>query len=175
MTSARALLAGRSWLAFALSVAVAAGLWSIVDFASTPTQAEASKNTGWHFRGNERCFMRKINKRRARHGLRKLEWDKQVGFVSRVHAKNMAGNKGVYHDGNLGSRVTHWRSLAQNTGGGGHCGKLFRSFWHSSVHKQNILGRWRHMGVGAKWRDGMQYVQMVFEHRRNPGNIYHRP
>ena len=34
--------------------------------------------TRYEFNALERCFMRKINYQRARHGLRRLGWDKQL-------------------------------------------------------------------------------------------------
>jgi hypothetical protein len=50
-----------------------------------------------------------------------------------------------------------------------------RAFLGSYEHRDNILGHWRFMGVGTKWRGHRLYVQQIFEARRNPGNVYHRP
>ncbi len=119
--------------------------------------------------------MRKINKVRARRGLRRLEADKHIGVVARRHAKQMASNYAVYHDGNLHDEITHWKSLGQNTGAGGRCRRLFWTFMRSSNHRANILGRWRFFGVGTDRRNGRLFVQQVFEWRYNPGNIYRFP
>jgi uncharacterized protein YkwD len=127
------------------------------------------------FHPSERCVMNKINDSRARNGMRRLKWDRQLGFVARQHAQVIAKAKGLWHDPDLGQTVTRWRRLAQNTGRGGPCRRIMRSFMNSSPHRANILGRWRFMGVGTQWRGGRLYVQQVFETRRNPGNIFHRP
>ena len=119
--------------------------------------------------------MHKINKHRGKHGLARLQRDKQMGVVARRHAKQMASNYSVYHDYNMDEEITHWKALGQNTGAGGGCRRLFWSFMKSSSHRQNILGRWRHFAVGADSRGGRLFVQQVFEWRYDPGNVYHYP
>ena len=123
----------------------------------------------------ERCFLRKINDFRRSKGKRRLDLDKQLAYVARRHARGMARNNGIYHDGNLGSTVTRWRRLGQNVGTGGGCRELFRAFRNSSGHRANILGTWKHVGVGTEWRGGRVFVMHVFQSRRNPGNVYHYP
>ncbi len=127
------------------------------------------------FNASEKCLMRKINRARRSHGMRGLEWDRQIGYVARRHALAMASSGSAYHDYQLGQKVTRWRRLGQNTGRGGKCPSIFRSFMDSSTHRANIFGRWRHVGVGATWSGGRLYVQQVFESRLNPGNIYSYP
>jgi uncharacterized protein YkwD len=129
----------------------------------------------YRYRHSEKCFMRKINEVRAAYGQRRLNWDKQLGYVARRHANVMANQGGVWHDQNLGRRVTRWKSLGQNTGAGGRCRKLFGSFMASAPHRANILGRWRFIGVGTRWEGHRLYVQTVFESRRNPGNVWSWP
>jgi uncharacterized protein YkwD len=138
--------------------------------------AEAGKrNPKYRYRAAEKCFMRKINEVRAAHGQRRLNWDKQLGYVARRHARTMARHGGVWHDQNLARRVTRWQRLGQNTGAGGKCPRLFRSFLASSPHRANILGRWRFVGVGTRWKNHRLYVQTVFESRRDPGNVWSWP
>jgi len=135
-----------------------------------------SRRRSFGFKHAERCVMKRINRRRARQGLHKLRWDKQLAYVARRHAKAMArAGGGIWHDSNLGQRVTRWRALGQNTGRGRRCRSLVKAFWRSSGHRANILGRWRYQGVGIKWRRGRLYVQQVFESRNNPGNVYTYP
>ncbi|HYO61286.1 MAG TPA: CAP domain-containing protein [Actinomycetota bacterium] len=137
---------------------------------------DASANSPkYRYRAAEKCFMRKVNRARAAHGQRRLNWDKHLGYVARRHANTMANQGGVWHDQNLGHRVTRWRSLGQNTGAGGKCRKLFRSFMSSAPHRANILGRWRFIGVGTQWKGNRLYVQTVFESKRNPGNVWSWP
>lgn len=130
---------------------------------------------GWNFNRKEQCMMNKINKVRARKGLARLRWDKQMGYVARRHARRMAESRAVYHDANFGNEITRWRTLGQNTGGGHGCKKMFWNFMRSPAHRQNILGRWRYMGIGIDNRGGRLYVQQLFEWRSDPGNIYHYP
>lgn len=135
----------------------------------------ARAGSSWSFNRKERCFMRKINRARRARGRGSLDRDKQVGYVARRHARSMANHGYVFHDADLGRVITRWRRLGQNSGMGSGCRRLFRAFMRSSGHRSNILGRWRHMAVGAVRSGGRVYVQQVFEHRRDPGNIWGRP
>jgi uncharacterized protein YkwD len=128
----------------------------------------------WQFKDRERCFMRRINRIRKQHGLNKLRWDRHLGVVGRKHAHKLAKAKSIWHD-DVGAKVTRWRSLGQNTGKGPGCRKLTRAFMHSPGHRANYLGKWRHVGVGVVRTKGTTYVQQVFERRRDPGNIWHKP
>ncbi len=119
--------------------------------------------------------MRKINRTRRARGHRALDRDRQAGYVARRHARAMANHGYVFHDADLGRVITRWRRLGQNSGKGSGCRQLFRAFIRSAGHRSNILGRWRHMGVGVVRAGGRVYVQQVFEHRRDPGNIWRRP
>ena len=119
--------------------------------------------------------MRRINEIRARHGLNRLQPDKQLAYIARQHATEISGNGGVYHDSDASWKVTRWRRLAQNTGRGRSCRSLSRAFMNSTSHRSNILGRFRFMGFGTEKRDGVVYVQQLFESRRDPGNVYQYP
>ena len=119
--------------------------------------------------------MRRINRARRNHGRRALDRDRQIGYVARRHASYIARNGAIWHDNNMTSEITRWRRLGQNTGRGRHCKSLFRAFMRSSGHRANIFGRWRFIGVGTRNRNGTLYVQIVFESRRNPGNVYSYP
>lgn len=139
------------------------------------TESYPTAGSGYRFKKNERCMMRRINRIRARHGLRRFERDKQLGYVARRHAYKIAAGGGVWHDPNLSSKVTRWRRLAENTGRGRSCKSLTRAFMSSSSHRAHILGRFRFIGIGTEKRGGRVYVQQIFESRRNPGNVWHYP
>jgi uncharacterized protein YkwD len=128
----------------------------------------------WRFNLRERCFMKRINRIRRKHGLNKLRWDRHLGVAGRRHAYKLARAGTIWHD-DIGAKVTRWRSLGQNTGMGSGCRRLTRAFMHSSGHRANYLGKWRHVGVGVVRRKGTTYVQQIFERRRNPGNVWHKP
>ncbi|MGH2731300.1 MAG: CAP domain-containing protein [Actinomycetota bacterium] len=166
MTSSRAHFRSRFGL-IAVAGLVAVGMISWV-----PTAGSGTKR--W-FSATERCVMKEINDVRARNGLHPINWDRQLGFLARRHARTIARAGGLWHDNNLGDKVTRWRRLGQNTGRGGPCRRIMRTFMGSYEHRDNILGRWRFMGVGTKWAGHRLYVQQVFEARKNPGNTYHRP
>jgi len=142
--------------------------------ANLATQADASGG-GFRFKKAERCLMRRINEIRRRHGLRTLDPDKQLAYVARQHAVEMSGNGGLYHDSDVGWKVTRWRRIAQNTGRGRSCRSLAKAFMNSSSHRKHILGRFRFMGFGTQKCGGRLYVQQLFESRRDPGNVYHYP
>jgi len=136
----------------------------------------ARSGVRYHFRSTEKCLMAKINEKRARNGLPKLEWDRQLGFVARGHAEKMARrNKGFWHDRRLGNKVTHWRRLGQNTGFASGCRSMFKAFWRSQLHRHNLMGQWRFIGVGVARNGGRLYAQEVFESRTNPGNVFSFP
>ena len=130
---------------------------------------------GFSFNRAERCLMVRINRIRARHGLRRLDRDKQMGYVARNHARTMGNARSVWHDPDVGWEITRWRRLGQNTGRGRGCKSLTRSFMRSSSHRSQILGRFRFFAVGTERAGGRLYVQQLFESRRDPGNAYSYP
>lgn len=130
---------------------------------------------GFRFNSKETCFMKKINRIRARHGLSRASSDPQLGYVARRHARKMAGARSVFHDDRFGERVTNWVRLGQNTGAGSGCRSVTRAFMNDSVHREIILGPWSFLGVGIDSAGGRVYVQQLFESRRNPGNVYNTP
>jgi len=161
-------------------LALVLGSVAVVALSMLPATPKASLSESepigkYSFTKSERCFLRKINNMRHRNGKRRLDFDKQLGYVARRHARGMSKNGSIYHDGDLGSTVTRWRRLGQNVGMGGGCRSLFKAFKNSSAHRSNILGQWKYMGVGLDRRGGRMYVMHVFQSRRNPGNIYHYP
>ena len=156
-------------------LSVAAGLVLALVVAAAPSGRElhgAEPVGRYSFSRPERCFLRKINTMRKRHDRGALNWDKQLGYVARRHARRMAADGTIYHHGNLGRVVTKWRRLGDNVGRGPNCKSLFRAFKRSSG---NILGTWRHMGVGVKRSGGSVFVMHVFESRHDPGNTYNYP
>ena len=139
------------------------------------SEVAGGRRHGYRFTRMEKCFLQKIATRRKWNDRRSLEWDKQLGYVARRHARAMSRAGGIWHQTDLGRVVTRWRRLGQNVGKGGGCRRLFHAFWHSGIHRDNILGHWRFMGVGVRWSRGSYYVHQVFEYRRNPGNVYNYP
>jgi hypothetical protein len=138
-------------------------------------QEAGSRTHRFRLRAPERCFMHKINARRAHAGRKPLRWDRHLVYVARRHARYLAKSGRVRHDAHLGRKVTRWRSLGENTGRGRTCRGLLRALWRSPHHRANMLGPWRFMGVGVARRRGRIYVQQVFESRSDPGNVWSYP
>jgi uncharacterized protein YkwD len=170
----RALLSTRP-----LSLPIIIGCVIFLLIASTPERtAVGTAHAGggrWGFHSAEKCLMSKINGARNRAGIGGLRFDKQLGYVARRHAKGMAANGSIYHDGNLANEITRWRRLGQNTGRGASCKRIHRAFMASSSHRTNILGSYSFVGAGSEKRGGQLYVQVVFESRRDPNNVYRYP
>jgi uncharacterized protein YkwD len=145
------------------------------DNSAAASSTTSGSSSGWGFNDTERCFMDKINRRRKNNGKGALHADKQLGYVARRHARTMARSGSMFHDADIGSKVTRWRTLAQNTGKGPGCKKMFKMFWRSSAHRANMMGPYRFIGVGVEKRGGNHYVQQVFESKRDPGNVWHKP
>lgn len=161
----------------AASVCLVVSVGSAVRSAS-PAKVDGMKPAGavgFSFKRSEKCVMRRINNIRQRHGLRALDRDPQIGYISRLHAITMAGTGSIFHDDNFGNEVTNWTRLGQNTGRGGSCRSTVRAFMHDPPHREIILGAWRHQGVGVHRAGGVLYVQHIFESKADPGNIYHVP
>jgi uncharacterized protein YkwD len=165
--------------ASAFSRIIAATLLGIILAAlvqSDPDLEADSRSKRFRTKRTERCFMRKINARRARAERSQLRWDRQLVYVGRLHARALArAGRGVSHDPRLGRKVTRWRSLGENTARGGSCRSVMRALWRSPSHRANILGRYSFVGVGVARRNGQIYVQQIFESRGDPGNIYSHP
>ena len=157
------------------SIVVMIALAMVAASLVTTPRSEAARRSRYSFKKVEKCMMKKINNRRANHGQGRLNWDAQLGYVARRHAKSMARNRTIFHDNNLTSEITRWRVLGQNVGMGRRCRGLFKAFWRSAPHRQNIMGTFRFVGVGSERRGGKIYVHQVFEHKRNPGNVYTYP
>lgn len=174
---ARFTTSGRFWLSLSLiiSIGLPTTVASALEIDPLDSGAVKRASSTWRFSSVEQCFMHRINNKRASLGRKRLYWDKQLGYVARQHAQRLAGARTVAHDNNMGDEITRWTRLGQNTGGGNSCRSLTRSFLNSDKHRANILGRWRHVGVGASWSGGRLYVQQIFESRRNPGNVYSYP
>ncbi|MEA2508704.1 MAG: hypothetical protein QOG21_786 [Actinomycetota bacterium] len=143
--------------------------------ASPVISTHADAGNRYHFRYREKCLMSKINRIRKAHGLKALERDKQLGYVARIHAQEMARRAAVWDDGAIGHRVTHWTFLGNNTGRGAGCRQLNRAFRASSPHRANMLGHFHFVGVGVAWYNGTMYVSENFESSKDPGNIYRWP
>lgn len=112
-----------------------------------------------------------VNAERARHGLPAMAWDDRAGAAAHAHAADMAANRVMQHAGTDGSDAGDrlhrfgfdWVKWAENIGAGFHdADSLFAAWMDSSGHRQNILGDFRVIGVGAvAASDGAPYWSLV--------------
>jgi hypothetical protein len=80
----------RSPLSIVLVGVLLSGLVTVEARAAAQTgRSHASNKGAYRFKRAERCFMRRINRVRARYGLRRLRWDKHIGYVARRHARRL--------------------------------------------------------------------------------------
>ena len=113
--------------------------------------------------GSEGRFAELANHERSAAGVPALATAADLGDVARRHAQRMADAGRPYHNPNLAGEVGGWRALAENVGAGGAVDPVHRAFMGSSTHREHILdGRYREVGMGVAWRDGVLYVVQVF-------------
>ena len=125
----------------------------------------------YRYKGAERDFARKLNLARTATGKSKLQLDKQLSRVARRHAWEMDNRNTLYHtpQSTLAWRVTNWTRLGENVGYGGNVASLHRAFMNSPAHRANVMGGYRHVGVGVHFDDGIMWVTIIFEAHHDPG------
>ena len=159
----------------------AVGIVLAVFAATIGFSGTASAKSDWscfHQKDAEQRFAKKMNNARSQKGLVKMHLDKQMSRVARQHSKAMAAVHTVFHSdpSKLGAKVTRWRMLSENVGRGASVDGTHKAFMDSYGHRKNILrSNWRHVGVGTVTRDGVLYVTVVFESRRDPGTTLSAP
>lgn len=161
--------------AFSIRTFLTLMMAAVMAWTTTVVAPPAAKAGGGYFNWPEVCLMKRINKKRAARGQRRLQWDPQLGYVARRHSRKMARNRNVWHDSRVGRKVTRWYRLGQNTGRTTRCRRIIRGFLRSSTHRANIFGRWSYIGAGVAKAGRYKYVQILFENTRNPGNVWAYP
>jgi uncharacterized protein YkwD len=154
-----------------LTVAVIVGAFSL---ALLP--GNAIGGSCWNFRSADSRMAKKINKSRSTHDKRKLSLDPHLSKVARNHTRSMAGAGSLFHSSNLGSKVTHWKSLGENVGYATSVKELHKLFMQSEGHRANILnGSYRFVGVAVIRKNGYTWTTVVFESKKNPGTTLKMP
>lgn len=170
MPFARALSRGSTYL-----IATVVVLIALLGTLLVPEPLAGAGESSYRLNRLEKCMIKKINAARARHGIKRLDTDKQIAYVARRHARTMARRNQVFDDANLPSKVTRWRSLGANDGEGPSCRRTFKALMHDSAHRANIMGNYNFVGVGTHRRGRWVFVSQIFEWRRDPGNRWHYP
>jgi uncharacterized protein YkwD len=107
------------------------------------------------------------NQSRLRHGLPRLERNKESSLVAWHHSRRMAERNDLFHSTNVSNYLTgvgRWRSWGENIGyTPGEIDGLQRAFMNSPAHRANVLSRsFRHVAVGAYKQGGKIWVTVFF-------------
>lgn len=119
--------------------------------------------------GHAGTMLSKINSARASAGLAPLEtyWD--LTDNARAQTDRMIAEGRIFHSSNLGGVTSVWEGLGENVGVHGTVADLHASFMASSGHRNNILGNFNYVGIGAKEdENGLVYATVIFM-RAAPG------
>jgi uncharacterized protein YkwD len=111
-----------------------------------------------------------INRKRARHGLRRLRVNDKTQYYARNHAVKMARRRTVFHDSNLRYEVPGgceaWAENVARTAADNAARSAMTMFMNSSSHRANILSRrMTHMGIGVAKRGSYTYIVQRFVDR----------
>ena len=121
--------------------------------------------------GDEAEFVSLINQSRAAAGLGTLTGYADLTDDARVHTADMIGAGQVFHStaAQLGSYTSGWSLLGENVGMGPNPQLLHQAFMNSPSHRENILGDYDLVGVGAdRSSDGVMFVTVVFMKSATP-------
>lgn len=106
-----------------------------------------------------------INRERTERGRKALAMNDILVGIARRHSKDMAADRRIYHNPNLGYalRFSNPSAWGENVGHGASVPSLHNLFMHSAPHRKNILKpEFDRVGVGIVERDGTLYVTVVF-------------
>ena len=130
--------------------------------------AYAAPSTG----AAEDRFVDKINAERRKAGLNPLAESTHLTGIARNWSKRMAGSDKLAHNPSRSAQVTvRWSRLGENVGVYGAKGastsqlvdRLHRSLMKSAGHRKNILGKYKHVGIGVVVaKDGTMWVTQNF-------------
>lgn len=160
MTAVRSVL--RRHLAVAMVLALAITL-----FPSEPAEAVDSRH---HTRIRDRIEYL-INRKRVRHGVRRLRVNRKTQYWARNHSRQMARRRTIFHDPNLANEIPRgcsaWAENVARTGADNAARSAMRMFMNSSSHRSNILSpRMTHMGIGVAKKGRYVYITQRFIDRR---------
>jgi uncharacterized protein YkwD len=113
----------------------------------------------------EKRMRQLINRERTERGRKALAMNDLLVGIARRHSKDMADDRRIYHNPNLGFalRSSNPSAWGENVGMGASVPRLHDLFMNSAAHRQNILNpEFDRVGVGIVVRDGALYVTVVF-------------
>lgn len=113
-----------------------------------------------------------VNAERSSRGKGTLAWDVDLARVARDHSHDMATDGELRHNDRLGEQVDGgWEELGENVGYGASASDIHDGFMGSAVHRDNILGPFDRIGIGAVRDDGgTLWVTQIFMRSGGGGN-----
>lgn len=158
---------GRTTLIWIVMVSIVTGLSTIALASDAHSQAEA-----------EVSLAGELNRARTEAGLAPLTVEVQLTGVARRWSEQMAAGDRLAHNPDYASQITgDWQRVGENVGFAqdanaqvsGLIATLHTSFMNSQGHKDNILGDYDHVGVGAVLTDaGKLWVTVNFARLGTP-------
>jgi len=135
-------------------------LLTAVALAVTLVPAVASADAS-----EESQFVSLINQSRSSAGLAPLSTQGDLISYARKHTEKMIAEGTISHStsAELSSATTGWSLLGENVGMGPDPALLHKAFMNSPSHRENILGPFDRVGVGAERApDGTLFVTVIF-------------
>lgn len=135
-------------------------LLTAVALAVTLAPAVASADVS-----EESQFVSLINQSRSSAGLAPLSTQGDLISYARKHTEKMIAEGRIFHSSSaeLSSATTGWSLLGENVGMGPDPALLHKAFMNSPSHRDNILGPFDRVGVGAERApDGTLFVTVIF-------------
>ena len=133
--------------------------------------ASAGSTRCWSHHTYEEDLAASTNESRASAGLKRLVLDPELSMAARVHSAEMARAGTTYHSKteDIAPLVKGvWYAIGENVGVGGRVVSLHEMFLESPSHRENIFKkRWDRIGVGKVYRDGRNWVTVLFEDGRD--------
>ena len=117
--------------------------------------------------------VRLLNAARVAAGLGEVSLSGDLSSFAREHTATMAARGTIFHSpqrARLTRAPADWQAMGENVGMGSGAVRLHELFMESPRHRENILGDYDYVGVGAdRAPDGRLYVTVVFLKTRPAG------
>jgi hypothetical protein len=102
------------------------------------------------------------NSERTARGLAPLRLVGDLSSLAQAHTAVMASTNRLFHNPDLATQVTNWKSLAENVGYAGSVSAVHSALMNSSGHRANILGPYEEIGLGVVRSGTRVWVTEVF-------------
>ncbi len=116
--------------------------------------------------GESKINFHATNAFRVAHGKKALKWSDKAAKAAYLHSKDMADNNYFSHDSQNGRKFyerlnaqgVSYRSCGENISAGRALGFMAYDGWvNSSGHRENMLGSYSYLGVGAAYGNKSTY------------------